>query len=632
MNQTLKKLSTIAAAAVLIITSQLSAFAQRPVARNPQPPQQTEEEQKAAKEFERKALALLDELIVESASLTLPENRIYVQSRAAEMLWKFDEPRARAMVREVMDQIVALWQENATSDSEQFYGQRRVVQRDNSYLRQRLIGFLAGRDSKLALEFLRTTRNPQASGTRPIGAPDQEKHLEMQLATQAAENDLQLALQIAEESIEKDLNYQTVELWSALQRKNPQAGARLANEIVSKLKSADILSSYDKSGLAFNLLQRLKSLSEQAANQQRAVTVSGSTSQTNPANPVELQQAFREILEMVVSAALKITPSNLIERAEAERARGLLAQLQAYVTDIEKHFPARVAAVRSKLSQFDKATNRPQPQQQFYEQFQIQSVNKSPQEMVALAAKAPTEMRDSVYYQAAQKAAGMGDTETAKKIIRENIQNKQSAEQFIASMEYRQAERSASEGKYDEARGIFSKLRSDEDRASHLARWAVTAANKGDLKVARQFIEEARGLLGDKMQTQMHLQAQVSIANAAAGFDAGISFAIAEAAIERLNRLTAAGMEIAAFDSGREGETWIESGEMWRMNNTGISQLLVTLARKDFDRTVGLQRQWRPDEVRISMCLTLLESTFNTQFARFPAPPAPPPPARHIIR
>ena len=69
MTLTLKKLSTIAAAAVLIGASQLSAFAQRPVAHSPQPPQPTEEEQKAAKEFERKALALLDELIVESVPL-----------------------------------------------------------------------------------------------------------------------------------------------------------------------------------------------------------------------------------------------------------------------------------------------------------------------------------------------------------------------------------------------------------------------------------------------------------------------------------------------------------------------------------------------------------------------------------
>lgn len=631
MTPTLKKLSPIAAAIVLIITSQFSTFAQRPVTRPPQPPQQTEEEQKASKEFERKALALLDELIVESASLTLPENRIHVQSRAVEMLWKFDEPRARALVREVMDQIVALWQENTARDGEQHLGQRRVIHRDNSYLRQRLIGFLAERDSKLALEFLRATRNPPASAPRPTTSPDQEKYLEIQLATRAAENDLQLALQIAEESIERDLNYQTVELWSAVQRKNPQAGAKLAGEIVNKLKSVDIFNNYEKSGLAFNLLQRLKSLSEQPANQQRAATNSALTSQTNPANPVELQQAFREILEMVVSAALKITPSNLIERAEAERARSLLAQLQAFVPDIEKHLPTRVTAVRAKLAQFDRAAARPQPKQQIYEQFHMQMVNKSPQEMVALAANAPAEMRDSVYYQAAQKAAGLGDTETAKKIIRENIQNKQSAEQFLASMEYRQAERSASEGKYDEARSVLSKLRSDEDRASHLARWAVTATNKGDLTVARQFIEEARGLLGDKMQTQMNLQAQVSIANAAAGFDADTSFAIAEAAIERLNRLTAAGIEIAAFDSGREGETWIESGEIWRMNNTGINQLLVTLARKDFNRTVGLQRQWQPNEVRISMCLTLLESIFNTQFARFPALP-PPPPARRIVR
>ncbi len=613
MTPKLKRFSAATAAIVLTATSLPSAFAQKPVlqVRGQQTAQQSEEEQKAGQEIEKKALSLLDELISESGSLTLAENRIHVQSSGVEMLWKFDEPRARALVREVMGQIVALSQEYAAQAGDPVYNRPSPQHRDNSHLRQRLLRFLATRDSKLALEFLRATRSPQTAEMRPPGLPDPERHLELQLAAQAADSDPQFALQLAEESIAKDLNYQTIDLWNAVQRKDPRAGARLAGEIVGKLKSADLLSAYDKLQLAFNMLHRLKRLTNENAQ-----------TEASRVNLAEMQQAFREILELVVSAAFTITSSTLLDQSQADRARNLLAQLRGFLPDIDKHLPSRAAAIRAKFAQFDKAMNR-SPQQKFYEEFNVQMNNKSSQEILALASKAPAEVRDHAYIQAAQRAVGEGDIETARRIVKENVRDKLQANQILASIEHNHSERAAHEGKFDVARGILAKLRSNEERASFLARWALMAANKGDQKGARQFIEEARGLLGDRMQSQLNLQAQISIANAAVTFDPDSSFAIAEAAIERLNRVIAAGLEMAAFDRGQEGEMQIESGELHRARSSGFDQLLNVLAQKDFDRTAGLLRQWQPVEVRMAMSLMLLESIFSGQFAHRPPPPPP---------
>src|SRR5262249_45363377 len=50
-----------------------------------QAPQQTEEEKKAAKELETKALALVEEMVGDAMSLKLAENRVYFLASSSEL-------------------------------------------------------------------------------------------------------------------------------------------------------------------------------------------------------------------------------------------------------------------------------------------------------------------------------------------------------------------------------------------------------------------------------------------------------------------------------------------------------------------------------------------------------------------
>ena len=66
-----------------------------------QPQSQKEDKlQKEDKELEKKALALLDEVVGEGMSLKLVENRIHVLTTAADLFWKRNEERARALLAE----------------------------------------------------------------------------------------------------------------------------------------------------------------------------------------------------------------------------------------------------------------------------------------------------------------------------------------------------------------------------------------------------------------------------------------------------------------------------------------------------------------------------------------------------
>src|SRR5262249_5765646 len=133
-----------------------------------------------------------------------------------------------------------------------------------------------------------------------------------------------------------------------------------------------------------------------------------------------IQQAYRDALEVVAAATQKITVNSLINQDDANRARNLLTQLPSYLPDIEKYLPSRLAAVRAKVAQFDVAKYG-SPYEKFYAEYGNDIPNKSIQELLALATKAPQDVRYNLYNQAANKAIEQGDEETARKIISDNI-------------------------------------------------------------------------------------------------------------------------------------------------------------------------------------------------------------------
>src|SRR5262245_11069260 len=241
---------------VIIVSSLLSSpLAQIPrqrLATQPPPePQPTEEGKKAAKEREKQAVALIDDIVAEAASLRLAETRIHILIGASDILWARDEERARALVREAMDQAVANLREakeKAAQEDSQYFDSRYPRRYNATYLRHMVLNLLTRRDPKLALEFLQMTRSLQAAdNARYPGEEQQEKMLELNLASQVAESDPQSALRIAEGYLDDKLDYQVVNLWGSLLRKDPKAASGLTDKIIGSLKSQDLLADYNAS-------------------------------------------------------------------------------------------------------------------------------------------------------------------------------------------------------------------------------------------------------------------------------------------------------------------------------------------------------------------------------------------------
>src|SRR5262245_54910419 len=146
----------------------LPALAQTPA----QPEARKEEKcQKEDKVLEKKALVLLDEVVGEAMSLKLVENRIYALITAADLFWKHNEDRARALMTEAINQFLAIeppYQPKAqpeaqaqTEPQSESEGMRALqLMGVRIELRTQLLQALAARDSRMALDFLRASRLP----------------------------------------------------------------------------------------------------------------------------------------------------------------------------------------------------------------------------------------------------------------------------------------------------------------------------------------------------------------------------------------------------------------------------------------------------------------------------------------
>src|SRR5204863_2518230 len=114
---------------------------------SPDPQQQQEEKAK----MEKKAMALLEQVVTDSQGLKLPENKLRVQIAAADMLWDKNPARARGLL----------------TDGGAMLGQMMLdVNRDRdemqtiNQLRQELVLTAGRHDADLGYQLLRSTQPP----------------------------------------------------------------------------------------------------------------------------------------------------------------------------------------------------------------------------------------------------------------------------------------------------------------------------------------------------------------------------------------------------------------------------------------------------------------------------------------
>lgn len=587
---------------VALLLAAAPAIAQTPTQSAP-----TEAPQKSKKELERKALVMLDELIKDAQSFKLADNRLRLKAYAASLLWKHDETRARILFKETMAGVVDLLNTQDESDSPQTPFRRGVAQ-----LRQDVVTMMAAHDARMAREFLRATR-PQmarkAENNYPeYGNYDPELQFEYGLASQVIETDPKQALEIATDNLSRGYSQELLNTLRALKTKDRESATKLAEAIVTKLRSENLTTNQGAANIAFELMSIVLDVGDKSEDKE-----------AKSSEPLLAGQSLRELMEMNVTLAL------------TSRDPGRLQALDGLMPQVEKYAPARAAEIRSRVAQYKKAASAVTNDDDGTENGDETSVpdwlkyqgiveKGTAEEVLTAAAKAPPNMRDYLYQSAAMKFADKGDLDRARDILNNNLASPYLRKQLLSELERRASLTAAEQGKIEQVRKSVANLRTNEERAMMLAQIAATLAAKGELKIALQLLDEAQGMVNYRAKNITQLGAQLLVAQSYVKLAPERSLAQLEAIVDQLNELLAAAVTLGGFildeevmhDDEIRLEIFTSALPMFSSQYTPDLRLLATF---DFERTRSLAERFQRDEVRMMARLLVIQSVLGEQVA-----------------
>src|SRR5437870_7922558 len=383
--------------------------------------QAKEEQEKAQKENERKALALLDDVITGVPGLKLPENRAAILTTSADLLWMHDEKRARSLFRDAVNTLVEAFNDAPSEVSGRYNSQWVIFQS-----RYQTISMVARHDPQLALELLQASHPPaSADPASDTQVRNQERQLEQNIAMQAAANDPKKALQIAEESLAKGFSYSLIGLLQQLQQKDPDAATQFAGEIIGKLKNENLATNHEAQSIALQLFQL--TIRQQSS--------AGSQGGQAASNPRWLDDSSLHDLAAVLANAAIGNPPNFVQ------------QIQSLIPEIEKRVPELTAQLEKRLADARKISLDTNPWMKYQELMRTGTA----EAILEAASAAPPEMRGNLYYSAAMKISQSGDTDRARQIINDNLSGP-IRDQYLAQIDQQAISVDIQKGRIEEAR------------------------------------------------------------------------------------------------------------------------------------------------------------------------------------
>lgn len=599
-------------------------FAQTQPAQQPTPTSEELEQQKA--ERKKNAYRLLDQIIDEAQSLRLPENRVRVQTTAADVLWDSNPGRARSLFTMAAESVAEMGRQQQNTNNRR--GPQNVERRAFQ-LRQELVLAAARHDAQLAYQLLAITKPaaipaPQIADSRnPRPQVSPEDNLEQQLLGRIAALDPKFAAQNADQMMEKGQFPRSLsEVINNLYKQDPEAASKMGDRTVKKLQATNLLTNVEAASLAQMLLMR-------------GPRPNGTPNVANPTLiPVLEQGPYTELLGSVVEIALKATPPSpqnnqrgQIQRArpvaatvagpgyvppqgateaqlEQQSALRLLAGLQIALPLIDQYVPAKSAAVRQKLAESGMGANSPFNMAQSLSAMQG---NPTSDTLVQAAANAPQQAQTRLYQQAALKALEEGNVDRARQIATTHLQAN-ARDSVMQRIDFRELSLKGENARLDEIRQTIARLTSDGEKLNMILQLA-RETQKANPKLSNQLLEEARQMTNHRATSYEQFDWQLKVARAFASVDPARSFEVLDPGISQLNELLSAaavlnGFEISMF---REGEMSLQGGSGLTSMVQRFGQELGALAHKDLERAETLAGRFQYAEARIMARLAIVQ-------------------------
>jgi hypothetical protein len=534
--------------------------------------------EKVDPDLEKKALDLLETVASKVPSLKSPDNRIALTCAVADLLWTRDEKRARTLFENVTKEMSALVATIDYSDSQSYQLISLIIQQ-----REQVLNRMARHDPELALNFLKATRLPADS---PQVNQFTERNLEISLSRLVASRDPERALQIARESLTHGYSNEITTLIQDLQRKNSPAAQSLYGSVVDRLKGEDLTQNSDVANIACNLV--------------------------NSFVPPQADEAtYRDLLETVVKAALSMSTSDPTIRNQVQNVE---SSLRSILPMVQKYLPGRAQALAQWTARASRSVD---PGNQMWNEINQAMQSGTVDDVLALAAKYPADMRSQIYQQAAWKASNSGDDARASQIANELVSNPVQRRQLLEQLENQKLWRTLNENKIDEARSLLSASKSDEQRIQILERIATMLLSKEDKKGARGCLEDMRSIVNEMPRGSQKVWHQFQLARLYAPIDPNESFTILNAVVGQINELVSAAVIMDGFENKyfKNGEWISNGGSSVGSMVTQCREVLGQLARQNFDRAEALAEQLERPEIRLLTQVDIAQSALSGDLA-----------------
>ncbi|HKS10723.1 MAG TPA: hypothetical protein VJS13_14325 [Pyrinomonadaceae bacterium] len=609
----------------------LPVFAQDQPTQQPTPT--TEEVEKEKAEKQKNAFRLLDQIIDEAQSLRLPENRVRVQTTAADLLWDGNQGRARTLFTMAAESVAELGRQQQQSNNPDRRPGPQNIERRAPQLRQELVLAAARHDAQLAYQLLAITK-PAALPAPQVNDPrlqrlqvTPEDNLEQILLGRISALDPKLAAQNAEQMMDKgQFPRSLTEVLNNLFMQDYDAAAKLADKTATRLQTTNLLSNPEAASLAQMLLVR----GPRPAQKPAVIKVTGQA-----LLPVLGQTAYTDLLGSVIDAVLKATPATAQnnQRVQAQRgrpavalsgvganvgnftvndgqleqnsARRLLAGLQVSLPMIDQYAPSKAAAVRQKLADMGLGSTS-----QFNNMQQTMSAlqgDPTADALIQAASMAPPQMQPRLYQQAAFKALEEGNADRARQIATEHLQAGV-RDSVMQRIDFRELALKGESARIEEIRQTLARLPSDRDKINMLLELARDT-QKTNQKLSTQLLEEARQMVNHRATNYEQFTQQFRVARAFAAVDPARSFEILDPSISQLNELIAAAAVLNGFEINmfRDGEMSLQGGSGLNSMVQQFGQELGTLADKDLESAETLAGRFQYAEARISTRLAIVQ-------------------------
>lgn len=524
----------------------------------------TNAEAEAEKLRDKQATELLETIAEAIPGLRASENRIYLTSAVADLLWRKDEKRARALFDLVTKEMVAIVTAFDQAEQPQYDNMGLIQQQ-----RQEIIERMARHDPEMAITFLRLTRFPADSASQ-TNHRDNDRQLELNLAGLIAAKDPAQALRIARASMRKGLPYGVINLIHQIDATDRSSAQALHREIVDQLKNEDLTKNHEAANSAWNLLGSYQP-------------------------PQAKEETYRDLLEYLAGVVLSATPTNSERSTFANNQYGYV---NSSLSQMEKYVPGRVPALRQWLQNVrPKLDQNTRVFQELNEVVQKGTVD----DILALANKQPAEFRSHGYQQAAWKALSNGDAHRARQIITEFITEPGQRRQMLDQLENQLLWNTVQQNKIDEVRRMLERVKNVEQRVQLLISMAGNLSSRGEKKQALELLGEARTLLNASPADSRTLSAQLQLAQSYIILDSEQGVALVESIITQVNQLVAAATVLDGFEHRylKEGE-WMRAAYSTLGNLiNNLDQNLGQLAQRDPERARYLSTRLERLEIRL---------------------------------